>query len=382
MLIFAVSLKAAARGDYTNPFSGGIIRRGAFSGSFFCRAGRPIPQGKEVEAALKIGTVELAGRAVLAPMAGAGDRAFRETCARFGAACTVSEMVSSKALEFGDKKTRELMELGGEARPAAIQLFGSEPAVMALAAKKAMEFSPDFIDINMGCPAPKITGSGAGSALMKNPRLCGEIVAAVAAAVPVPVTVKLRAGWDEGSVNAVEAAKRCEEAGAAAVAVHGRTRSQMYGPPADWGIVKAVKEAVSIPVVGNGDVTGAESAARMLEETGCDAVMVGRAALGNPWIFRQINAYLTDSCRIVPPPEICERMLVMVRHVDLMCRYKGERRAMNEARKHVGWYLKGLRGAAEFRRRAGSLETRAQLDALVRDVVAAQEEPKPQSPAR
>jgi len=322
----------------------------------------------------EIGDVEIDGRAVLAPMAGAGDRAFREVCARFGAACTCSEMVSAKALQFQDKKTRELMELGDEARPAGIQIFGSEPAVMAAAAKKAMEFSPDFIDINMGCPAPKITGPGAGSALMKNPPLCGEIVAAVAAAVPVPVTVKMRAGWDAQSVNAVEVAKICEKAGAAAVAVHARTRAQQYAPPADWGVIRAVKAAVSVPVIGNGDVTGAQSAALMLERTGCDAVMVGRGALGDPWVFRRINDYLTESCRILPPPGVCERMLVMVRHIDLMCRYKGERRAMNEARKHVAWYLRGLRGAAEFRRRAGLLETRAQLDGLVRDVVAAQRE--------
>jgi tRNA-dihydrouridine synthase B len=326
---------------------------------------------------IKIGTEGLTGRAILAPMAGAGDRAFREICARFGAACTVSEMVSSKALEFDDKKTQELMELGGDARPAAIQIFGSEPPVMAQAARKALEFSPDFIDINMGCPAPKITGPGAGSALMKTPELCGEIVAAVAAAVPVPVTVKIRAGWDEKSVNAVEVASICEQAGAAAIAVHARTRSQMYEPPADWGIIKAVKEAVKIPVIGNGDVTGAQSAALMLEQTGCDAVMVGRAALGNPWVFEQINAYLTEGCRVVPPPSIYERMLVMVQHVELMCRYKGERRAMNEARKHVGWYLKGMRGASEFRRRAGFLESRADLDALVKDVIAAQEESLP-----
>jgi tRNA-dihydrouridine synthase B len=322
---------------------------------------------------IKIGTVEIKGKAILAPMAGVGDRAFRETCARFGAACTVSEMVSSKALEFDDKKTLELMELGEEARPAAIQIFGSEPDVMALAARKALEFSPDFIDINMGCPAPKITGPGAGSALMKTPQLCGEIVAAVVAAVPVPVTVKIRAGWDEKSVNAVEVASICEQAGAAAVAVHARTRSQMYEPPADWSIIKAVKEAVKIPVIGNGDVTGAQSAARMLEQTGCDAVMVGRAALGNPWIFQQINAYLGEG-RIVPPPSLSERMQIMVQHVELMCRYKGEYRAMKEARKHVGWYLKGLRGASEFRRCAGFLESLADLDALVKDVIAAQEE--------
>ena len=320
----------------------------------------------------KIGNLELSGRAFLAPMAGAGDRAFREICARFGADFFTSEMVSAKALEFGDRKTMELMELGTFARPAAVQIFGSEPDVMARAAKRAMAFSPDAVDINMGCPAPKITGPGAGSALMKTPALCGEIVASVASAVSVPVTVKMRAGWDETSVNAVEVARICERAGAAAVAVHARTRSQMYAPPADWEVIRRVKEAVKIPVIGNGDVTGAQSAALMLEKTGCDAVMVGRAALGNPWVFLQINAYLTESCRIVPPPGVCERMAVMVRQIDLMCRYKGERRAMNEARKHVAWYLKGLRGAAEFRRRAGLLETRAQLDGLVKDIVAAQ----------
>ena len=324
---------------------------------------------------LKIGGIELAGRAVLAPMAGAGDRAFRETCARFGAAYTVSEMVSAKALEFGDKKTLELMELGEEARPAAIQIFGSEPPVMARAAEKAMAFSPDAIDINMGCPAPKITGSGAGSALMKNPPLCGAIVAAVAAAVPVPVTVKLRAGWDEGSVNAPQVAAVCERAGAAAVAVHARTRARQYAPPADWSVIRAVRQAVKIPVVGNGDVTGAQAAALMLEKTGCDAVMVGRAALGSPWVFLQINAYLDGSCRIVPPPGPAGRMLVMMRQVERMCRYKGERRAMREARKHVAWYLRGLRGAAQFRRRAGFLETREDLKKLVRDVLAAQKAP-------
>ncbi len=308
----------------------------------------------------KIGNLEISGRAVLAPMAGAGDRAFRETCARFGAAYTVSEMVSSKALQFGDRKTRELMELGKNARPTGIQIFGSEPAVMAEAAKKAMEFSPDFIDINMGCPAPKITSPGAGSA-------------AVVDAVPVPVTVKMRAGWDAQNINAPEVAEICEQAGVAAIAVHARTRAQQYTPPADWGIIKKVRQAVKIPVIGNGDVTGAQSAALMLEQTGCDAVMVGRGALGNPWVFWQINDYLTESCRIVPPPGIYERMLVMVQHIDLMCRYKGETRAMNEARKHVAWYLKGIRGAAEFRKRAGSLCTRSDLDMLVRDIIAAQQ---------
>lgn len=320
---------------------------------------------------MKIGNLGIDGRAFLAPMAGAGDRAFREVCAGFGAAFTVSEMVSAKALQFGDRKTAELMELGAAARPAAIQLFGSEPDAMAEGAKRAMAFSPDAIDLNMGCPAPKITGPGAGSALMKNPELCGEIVAAVRRAVPVPVTVKLRAGWDERSRNAALVAKLCEQAGAGAVTVHGRTRAQMYAPSADWSVIREVKEAVRIPVIGNGDVTDAFSAARLLEETGCDAVMVGRGALGNPWVFRQINAYLSDPCSVVPPPDVFEKMLVLLRQVRLACGYKGEARAMREARGHVGWYLKGLRGAAEFRRRSSFLKTYAELEELTKDVLEA-----------
>ncbi len=188
-------------------------------------------------------------------------------------------------------------------------------------------------------------------------------------AVPVPVTVKMRKGWNSDSINAVEVARICEAAGADAVTVHGRTREQMYAPGADWDIIRQVKQAVNIPVIGNGDVVSAQAAAQLLEQTGCDAVMVGRGALGNPWIFAQINAYLTDSCRIVPPPELSERMLVMMKHIALMCEHKGEHRAMNEARKHVGWYLKGMKNAASFRRRAGTLETWKQLEELVRDIL-------------
>ena len=226
----------------------------------------------------------------------------------------------------------------------------------------------------MGCPAPKVSCSGSGSALMKDPPLCGKIVAAVKNAVSVPVTVKMRKGWNSDSVNAVEVARICEAAGADAVTVHGRTREQMYAPSADWDVIRQVKQSVNIPVIGNGDVISAQAAAQLLEQTGCDAVMIGRGALGNPWIFTQINAYLTDSCRIVPPPELNERLLVMMKHISLMCEYKGEHRAMNEARKHVGWYLKGMKNAASFRRRAGTLEAWGQLEELVRDILVANSE--------
>ncbi len=323
---------------------------------------------------MKIGTMEIHGKAVLAPMAGVTDRPFRRLCRQFGAAYCVTEMVSAKALQFKDKKTPLLMRLDENEHPAAIQIFGDEPEVMALAAQKAMAFSPDAIDINMGCPAPKIANNGSGSALMKNPDLCGRIVEAVSRAVDVPVTVKIRKGWDENSVNCVEVAKICEQAGAAAICVHGRTRTQMYQPPADWESIRLLKEAVKVPVIGNGDVTGAQSAALMLQKTGCDLVMVGRGALGNPWVFQQINAYLTDSCRILPGPGFHERMLVMLRHMQALCEDKGENVGMREARKHVGWYMHGLRGASEFRRRAGELCTFHDLEILVRDLYAIQKE--------
>ena len=326
---------------------------------------------------MKIANIPIAGRAALAPMAGVTDAAYRRLCAQFGAAYTVTEMVSAKAIQYNYEKTAQLADTSRDQHPVFLQLFGSDPFDFGLAAKKAEAFRPDGIDINMGCPVPKIAGNGAGSALMKDPAKCGAIVAAVKRNTSLPVTVKIRAGWDKGHQNAVEVAKYCEDAGAAAIAVHGRTKDQMYMGHADWDIIGAVKRAVSVPVIGNGDVVDAQSACKLLDHTGCDMVMVGRGALGNPWIFQQINAYFTDSCTILPGPGIAQRILVIKRHMDALCAEKGEGRGMREARKHVGWYLHGIRGAAEFRRRAGELSTLQVLDLLLRDVFAANLEESP-----
>lgn len=306
---------------------------------------------------LNIGSVSLKSHAVLAPMAGVSDRAYRELCVRFGAAYCVSEMVSSKALSFNSKKSEELMEISDLERPCGIQIFGDDPKCMADAAKHALENKPDIIDINMGCPAPKISSNGSGSALMKNPRLCGEIVKAVTAVTDTPVTVKIRKGWDDDSVNAVEVAKICESAGAAAITVHGRTRQQYYKPPVDYGIIKAVRESVSVPVIANGDIDSAEKAKKVMDITGCDLVMIGRATLGNPWIFSQINAYLENPNVKIHTPDLEERLGVMIEHIGKMVEYKGEHMAMLQARKLVVGYFKGMKGAAALRNEAGKIKT-------------------------
>ena len=306
---------------------------------------------------LNIGGVPLKSHAVLAPMAGVSDRAYRELCVRFGAAYCVSEMVSSKALSFNSKKSEELMEISDSERPCGIQIFGDDPKCMADAAKHALENEPDIIDINMGCPAPKISSNGSGSALMKNPQLCGEIVKAVTAVTDIPVTVKIRKGWDDDSVNAVEVAKICESAGAAAITVHGRTRQQYYKPPVDYDIIKAVRESVSVPVIANGDIDSAEKAKEVMDITGCDLVMIGRATLGNPWIFSQINAYLENPNVKIHTPDLEERLGVMIEHIGKMVEYKGEHMAMFQARKLVVGYFKGIKGAAALRNEAGKIKT-------------------------
>ena len=317
---------------------------------------------------MKLGNVVLNSKSAgLSPMAGVADIAFRHVCREFGCEYTVSEMVSAKGFSMGDRKSRKLMVIPEDEHPSAIQIFGSDPLIMAKAAEGALEFSPDVIDINMGCPAPKIAGNGGGSALLKDLPLAERIIKAVCEAVSVPVTVKFRIGWDEKSVVAVELAKRAENAGAAALIVHGRTRQQMYAPPVDYTTIADVKKAVSIPVIGNGDVTDGKSAKKMLDETSCDFLFVGRGALGRPWVFEQINAYLKDGT-ILPEPPVEERMKTMLSHIKLICEIKGERVGIREARKHAAWYIKGIRGAAEFRREAGFISGIDELETLAEKV--------------
>ncbi len=317
---------------------------------------------------MKIGNFETSGKAILAPMAGVTDASYRNVCYGFGSAFTVTEMVSARALIYNYKKTHDILDLSHDKGPCAIQIFGEVPEIMAEAAVIASEQKPIFIDINMGCPVPKIAGNNCGSALMKNPKLCGEIVNAMKKAVNLPITVKIRKGWDSNSVNAVEVAKICEDNGADAIFLHGRTKEQMYKPFADWSIVKEVKQAVSIPVIGNGDVIDGISASKMLSETNCDAVMVGRAALGNPFVFANINAMLGSREIVMPEPPLSKKILVIREHISQMCLLKGEEKAMREARKHIAWYIHGIKGAAEFRKRSGQLTSLKDLDELLFDI--------------
>ncbi|MEA4893890.1 MAG: tRNA dihydrouridine synthase DusB [Oscillospiraceae bacterium] len=306
---------------------------------------------------VRIGDVEIYGLLALAPMAGVSDIAFREVCKRAGAAYTCTEMVSAKALSYGDIKTKSLLHVGEGEHPCAAQIFGSDPEIMGEAAGLAREISgADVIDINMGCPVGKVAGNGDGCALMREPDKAQRIIEAVVRGAGVPVTVKFRKGWDKGSVNAVEFGRMCEEAGASAITVHGRTRTQMYSGVADWDIIRDVKKAVGIPVFANGDVFEPEDAVRILRYTGCDMTVVGRGAFGNPWIFTMANALLHGERPPAMPP-LSERMDTAVEQFEASKKYKGEKIACLEARKHLAWYLHGVPHSGYYRAQAVRVET-------------------------
>lgn len=303
---------------------------------------------------MKIGNAELENNIFLAPMAGVTDMPFRRMCRKYGCGFVYSEMVSAKGLFYKDKKTDTLMRLAEDERPAAIQIFGSDPDIIAQIIPDVERAMPALIDINMGCPTPKIVNNGDGSALMKNPNLAGKIIKAAADAASVPVTVKIRAGWDMNSRNAVQLAKIAEESGAAAITVHGRTREQFYSGKADWSIIKETAKAVSIPVIGNGDIFTVEDAVRMLDETGCAGAMVARGAQGNPFIFRQINELIEEG-RVSFYPTPAMRVECAAELLRELTEEKGESRGVKEARKHIAWFIKGLRGSAEIKTKIFSL---------------------------
>lgn len=309
---------------------------------------------------ISIGNVKIEKLCALSPMASVADRAYRLMCKEYGASMLTSEMVSAKGLCYSDRKTKELCEVTAPERPYAIQLFGEEAEYIARAVKIVETFEPDIIDINMGCPVPKVVNPGGGSALMKTPQLAADIVKAAVDVASCPITVKIRAGWDEEHINAVEFACLMEQAGAAAIAVHPRTRKMMYSGEADWSVIKAVKQAVSVPVIGNGDIKDGIDAKRMYDETGCDLVSLARSSYGRPWVFKQIKEYLENGI-VLPEPDIDERLDVMLRHVELIISLKGEKQGIREARKNVAWYIKGMPNAAALRAASGSLNSYAEL---------------------
>ncbi len=323
---------------------------------------------KKLEITSKSGkTVKLDNPFILAPLAGITDGPFRRICRQMGAALVYSEMVSAKGLWYKDKNTEKLLQILDGEEPVAFQIFGHEPEIIAYAAEVLAERKNVILDINMGCPVPKVVKNGEGSALMRDPDLVYKVARAAVSHTDKPVTIKIRAGWDENSINAVEVAKAAEAAGVSAVAVHGRTREQFYNGKADWSVIAAVKEAIDVPVIGNGDVTSGESAMRMMAETGCDFVMIGRGALGNPWIFEELAAVWNEQTP-PPAPSLEDKKEMMIRHFNDVLALKGEYAAVREMRKHVGWYLKGAPGSAAFRGRVNQLTTAEALTAAIRNI--------------
>ena len=316
---------------------------------------------------LKIGNVELDNPYILAPMAGVTDLPFRLLCKEQGAGLLCMEMVSAKAIQYNNRNTKALLEIHPQERPVSLQLFGSEPDVISEIAKRIEELPFAILDINMGCPVPKIVRNGEGSALMKNPKLVHEIVSKTAKAIEKPVTVKIRKGFDDSCINAVEIAKIIEDAGASAVAVHGRTREQYYSGKADWDIIRQVKEAVSIPVIGNGDVISGESAIAMREQTGCDGIMIGRGAQGNPWIFSDLLEY-EKTGKMPERPSIEELKEMMLRHARLQIEYKGDYLGIREMRKHVSWYTTGLPNSSKLRAKINAVESYEELEVLLEQI--------------